>query len=370
MTKDTTLLVVDDNVTNLKLLGNILKKEGYRLAFAKNGKDAITLSQKTKPDLILLDIMMPEMDGYEVCTKLKSDVQTAEIPVIFLTAKSETDDVVEGFNIGGVDYITKPFKKDELLVRINTHVELKKANEQIREQAVELKKINETKDRLFSIISHDLRGPLGGIKNMVDLLISEYREDIEFTGKSLEILKRSADKTRTLLENLLFWSRSQRGEINRNPKIINVKSIVNDIILLSQSAADDKKILLKSEIEQNVYCFADSDMIKTVIRNLVNNAIKFTNKNGEISISAQNTDNKIIVYVKDNGIGISKQNIDKILSENVYFTSYGTGKEKGSGLGINLCIDFVKRNNGELNIESTEGEGSIFSFSLPIEANE
>jgi two-component system sensor histidine kinase/response regulator len=119
---------------------------------------------------------------------LKNDNETVGIPVIFLTAKTETEEVVKGFNIGGVDYVNKPFKKDELLVRINTHIELKKAKEKIQKQAIELKRMNDTKDKLFSIISHDLRGPLGGIKNLIDLLLSEYKNDIDFTGKSLKIL--------------------------------------------------------------------------------------------------------------------------------------------------------------------------------------
>ncbi len=365
MFEDITILIVDDNISNLELLGNILKNENYRLAFAKNGKDALKLAHKINPDLILLDIMMPEMDGYEVCINLKNDIRTKEIPVIFLTAKAETEDLVKGFNIGGVDFITKPFNKDELFVRINTHIELKLAKEKLLKQAIELKKTNDTKDRLFSIISHDLRGPLGGIKNMIELLIYEYKSDVEFTGKSLYILKQTAEKTETLLENLLFWSKSQKGEITINAKIININSFVKDTVALLQVAANDKNITIKTEIDDNITCFADKNMIKIVIRNFINNAIKFTNRNGKITIYAKNQENNVCIYIKDNGIGISKEIINKIFDKDDYYTSYGTSKEKGSGLGLNLCIDFIKKNNGKFNIKSVEGKGNTFSFCLP-----
>ena len=363
--KNITILIVDDNISNLELLGNILKNKNYRLAFAKNGKDALKLSEKINPDLVLLDIMMPEMDGYEVCRNLKDNINTREIPVIFLTAKTETEDLVKGFNIGGVDFITKPFNKDELYVRINTHIELKLAKEKLKKQAIELKKTNDTKDKLFSIISHDLRGPLGGIKNMVDLLISEYRSDLEFTGKSLYILKQTSEKTEILLENLLFWSKNQKGEIAMNPQIINIKATIDDIVVLMQATANDKNIIISTEIDDNISCFADIDMIKTVVRNLINNAIKFTHKNGKITISAKNQEKNVCVYIKDNGIGIGNEIINKIFDKDDYYTSYGTSKEKGSGLGLNLCIDFIKKNKGEFNIKSEINKGSIFSFCLP-----
>ncbi|MGM0498121.1 MAG: hybrid sensor histidine kinase/response regulator [Bacteroidota bacterium] len=363
--EDSVILVVDDSMQNLKLLGNMLKDWNYQIALAKNGREALEIAPKIIPSLILLDIMMPEMDGYQVCNELKKDSKTKDIPVIFLTAKTSNEDIIKGFKAGGVDYITKPFNQDELMMRIQTHLELKAAHDKIQTQAEELRESNATKDKMFSVISHDLRAPLGGIKSMMDIIFEDRANNKEISDKSLQSLKTAADQTYNLLENLLYWSRQQRKKLNFDPELINLYDLVEENLELMNSLANNKNIEIKNELPTELTVFADNNMIKTIIRNLINNAIKFSNKGGKIRIHSEIKEETVFLSIEDNGIGIDEENLKKIQDKKQFFTTYGTGREKGSGLGLNLCFDFARRNNGDLTIKSIQGEGSIFILSLP-----
>ncbi len=363
--EESKILLIDDSVQNLKLLGNMLREKDYQIALARDGKEGLKLAGKISPDLILLDIMMPEMDGYEVCKKLKEDEHTCDIPIIFLTAKTANEDIVKGFQLGGVDYITKPFNKEELFMRIKTHLDLKKAHDKISSQAEALRELNATKDKMFSVISHDLRAPLGGIKSMLDLIYEDNAEKKEISKKTLDSLKNAADQTYNLLENLLYWSRSQRGSLVNNPEKVNIYELVLENIELLRTMSKNKNIEIRNEVDGDIYAWADRNMIKTVLRNLIINAIKFTDEQGKVTISSTESNGKVEVQVADNGIGIQKSNLEKILNNKEYYTTFGTKREKGSGLGLNLCIDFINRNDGELFIDSEYGKGSTFTFTLP-----
>lgn len=362
--RNSIVLVVDDSVQNLKLVGNMLKDWNFQIALAKDGYEAIKLVPKVKPSLILLDIMMPNIDGYEVCEKLKQNDISKDIPVIFLTAKTSNDAIVKGFKVGGVDYITKPFNKDELLMRIRTHLELKASHDKIQSQAEELERINATKDKMFSVISHDLRAPLGGIKSMLDIIFEDEEKGNLVSDKSFISLKNAADHTYNLLENLLYWSRSQREKLEYEPEHINIFDFVAENIELMQTMAQNKRNIIYNKIPDDTLAFADGNMVKTIIRNLLSNAIKYTS-NGEITIQSQEKAGKLYIYVTDTGIGIKEADLKKIMDTEEYFSTYGTSREKGSGLGLNLCMDFVKRNKGDFFIKNKSGKGTTVYFSLP-----
>ncbi len=364
------ILLIDDSVQNLRLLGNMLREKNYQIALAQSGKEGLQLAARIQPDLILLDIMMPELDGYEVCKKLKEDANTRHIPVIFLTAKTSNEDVVNGFQLGGVDYITKPFNKQELFMRIKTHLELKQARDKISRQAETLRELNATKDKMFSVISHDLRAPLGGIKSMLDLMYEDQQQNRQISSRSLDSLKNAADQTYNLLENLLFWSRSQRGKLVNDPEKINIYDLIIENLELLQTMSDNKQLEIDNRVDTDATAMGDRNMVKTVLRNLINNAIKFTHEKGRIIIDYELREGMAEVSISDNGTGIQKQNLEKILNMKEYYTTFGTRREKGSGLGLNLCIDFIRRNNGELYIDSEYGKGSMFTFTLPLEKTE
>lgn len=362
-----TILVVDDNKKNLQVLGNILHEEAYKVAMAIEGNSAIKLANQLLPDLIILDIMMPGMDGFEVCKILKADENTKEIPIIFLTAKIEIDDVIEGFNLGGADYITKPFKRKELIVRIKNHLDLINSKRKIIEQANELKAANIFKDKLFSIIGHDLRSPLSSLKLTFDLivagLIDIHENDFMDTIKSLS---KSTEEAYVLLENLLGWAKSESGTLEVIPENINMKEMAESTQRLLKLNLQNKSIELVIDIDQNINANADNQMIKTVLRNLVSNAIKFTPEHGRITIQSKQHDDKIITSIIDSGVGIPPENLDQLFIARGKVRTYGTNNEPGSGLGLILCYDFVEKNNGKLSVTSTVNVGSTFTFSLPV----
>jgi two-component system sensor histidine kinase/response regulator len=362
-----TILIVDDNKKNLQVLGNILHEEGYKIAVAQDGYQAIKLAKKIKPGLILMDIMMPGIDGFEACLNLKSKKELKDIPVVFLTARSETTDIVEGFKKGGVDYITKPFKKEEMLVRVKTHMELENARKMLKITAEELKAANAGKDRLFSIIAHDLRHPLANLKSLLELLLFDYESlTKENIIKCFKEIKDSTDETFNLLQNLLQWSRNEMGSLNYKPVQFMLTDSVNSAIALFKQSCGKKNITIDYQSGDNVKVFADKDMVDTILRNLINNAIKFSFENSSIIISDKLSDGKVEIKIQDFGKGIS-EDIKKVLFDKTkIITTRGTKNEKGTGVGLNLCREFVEKNNGDLWFESEEDKGSTFYFTLPV----
>ncbi|BDD09650.1 hybrid sensor histidine kinase/response regulator [Fulvitalea axinellae] len=354
------ILIVDDIAQNIQVAANILKKEHYNITYAQNGKAALRKISKIEFDLILLDVMMPEINGYEVCKLIKASPRTKDTPVIFLTAKAEPTNIVKGFEVGAVDYITKPFNGTELLARVKTQLSL-------RNTTRELQKANETKNKLFSIIGHDLRGLIGNIKNIFDVLTSRYYQfDQERVERLIRLGKDSSASTHNLLENLLCWARSEKGVLGFVPRHCDITIPIRDAMDLFSATADHKKINIQWECEEDeVFAYFDEDMIRTVIRNLLSNAIKFTPMNGEVRVAVTTNEKMITVEFTDNGIGVDFKNIQKILSRDLHYTTEGTEGEKGTGLGLLLVKNFVEKNKGKLTIESVLDEGSLFRFTLP-----
>tara|TARA_R110001583_G_scaffold82151_6_gene218305 strand:+ start:582 stop:1685 length:1104 start_codon:yes stop_codon:yes gene_type:complete len=357
-----TILIVDDNPNNLKVVGGVLKGEGYDFRMAKSGHLALKILEKTKPDLILLDIQMPEMDGFETCKRIKENSEDASIPIIFLTANTDSESISKAFKSGGLDYVTKPFNSEELLARIKTHIKLKR-------QADELILQNATKDKFFSIISHDLKNPLGNVIGFSDLLKEDY-ENNEFAnmGKFIGYINESANFTLEILHNLLEWARIQRGSLKSIKNTFDLGTLLKSNIGGHLPQASAKNIFIESNIEENLITVADEKMISTVIRNLISNAIKFTPNGGSIFVSSKKkmiNDNRVIeTEIKDTGVGISEENLKKLFNIEGNYNSKGTNNESGTGLGLILCKEFISENNGSIRVESVQDIGSSFIFDL------
>jgi len=362
------ILLVDDIPENIQVLGKILKNRGYSFAIATKGEAVFTLLEKQSPlpDLILLDIMLPDIDGFEICKRLKADERTRKIPVIFLTAKTELTDKIKGFEVGAVDYITKPFEPVEVIARVQTHIRLKKSNDIIRRYSEDLEKAVATRDKLFSIIGHDLRGPIASVCSLLRLL-EEDQLDPDRKERFFKLAIQNVNGTVELLNNLLYWAKSHQNVIDCKPEIIDIKQIIDEHIELLEETADRKGISLNFELNKPLSVFADRDMTAMVLRNLITNAIKFTPESGKITISVipADKDNNIEISVTDTGIGISKENIDKLFKIDRDIVRCGTNDEKGTGLGLLLCKEFVEKNLGNIWAESEEGSGSSFKFTLP-----
>jgi len=360
------ILIIDDIVSNIQVVANLLKKNNYNISYAQSGKNGLDRANQIDFDLILLDIMMPEMDGFEVCTHLKNNPKTKDIPIIFLTAKTTEDSLKKGFEAGAVDFIQKPFKSDELLARVNTHIQLKTVREILSETNLELQQANANKDKLLSIIAHDLRNPFSVLITFSKLLLDSYddfsRDDMM---NYLKTFYQTSKQGYNLLDNLLKWSKSQTGKMEMEPEIIDLRDLIEENITLMNSQANAKNIELINHVPENLMAVADLNMILTVVRNLISNAIKFTHEDGKIEIFGKSGKNFIEITVKDNGVGIGESDLDKIFRIEIKHSTEGTAKERGSGLGLILCKEFIEKNLGEISANSELGKGSAFTFTLP-----
>jgi len=362
-----TVLVVDDNPKNVQIIALLLRELKYKIIIAVNGKSAIDLVERARPDIILMDVMMPGMDGFEACQIIKTKPENENLPVIFLTALSEKVNIVKGFEAGGVDYITKPFNKEELISRIKTHLELKFARDEMQKMTNHLVELNSIKDKMFSVIGHDLRSPLGSIKMTLDFLKSDTGQQykIEDFRNSVNLLAQTTDEVFGLLENLLGWAKSQSGNLSVIPEEIKVCDLVNSVYLLHKGSFLHKKLNFENNVANSSIVCADMNMLKTVLRNLLSNAIKYTPEGGTIIVESNELNENTQIIVTDTGVGIPAENLSKIFDEKQHLSTYGTNKESGSGLGLILCQSFVKSNNGRLMVESGQGKGSSFIVELP-----
>ncbi|MFW5886277.1 MAG: ATP-binding protein, partial [Bacteroidota bacterium] len=235
-----------------------------------------------------------------------------------------------------------------------------------KKSEAELALLNSTKDKFFSIIAHDIKNPLGGMVGMTQAIERDKNIDPEKMREANSMVNASAKHLYTLLENLLQWARSQTQRIKYSPSAINVKPLLEETASLFKSSASDKNILLSVLLEKDYIVFADKEMITTVARNLISNAIKFTQGGGHVSIDAKIVQDKLIIYIKDTGVGMHPEEKQKLFRLDVHHTTRGTHNEEGTGLGLILCKEFVEKNRGEINVESEKGKGTVFSFTLPL----
>ena len=362
------ILVVDDVQSNVLLLKALLGREGFGIVIAMNGTEALQKVKSEHPDLILLDVMMPDMDGFEVAGHLKLEPEQAEIPIIFLTALNDSASVVKGFQLGANDFISKPFRREELLIRVEHQLSLVDARRIILRQTEELRKTIAGRDKLYSVIAHDLRSPMASIKMLCNtIMMSIDRQTVPAdVFEMLEMTNKTAEEVFSLLDNLLKWTKSQLGKLSNVPQSIDMVGLVNGVIEVFKPIAG------------SVHVTVDIEMIKSVVRNLISNAIKFSHKDTAVVVYVKvqevadenrteaGNDKEVLVTVSDSGCGIKKEDQEKLLNEATHFTTFGTDSEEGSGLGLLLCKDFVSKNHGRLWFTSEEGVGSNFNFTIPL----
>jgi signal transduction histidine kinase len=353
------ILYVDDAVRNFPIMAGIFKSEGCKLSFAVSGEDALEQTRNEQFDLILLDIIMPDMDGYETCRRLQNNFNTRAIPVIFLTEKTDTQSLVKGFEVGAQDFITKPFKPLELLARVKTHLKLKDA----------LSKLNKTiatRDKFFAIISHDLKGPFNAILGYSQLLSDDYDLFDDTERKSfITDMHNASKRLYSMVENLLDWSRIQSDKIEWRPGMIGLRQIINSALITLKTQADAKHIRICFDIGREIRIFGDADMLTLVVPKLLSTAIKYTHEGGQITIECRSGDGFQEVTIADKGVGIAAENIKKLFRTDIHYVTSGTLKEIGTGLGLILCREFVERNGGLIQVESEVGKGSRFTFTVP-----
>ena len=364
---DYKILIVDDVVSNVLLLKILLTNEKFQVCTASNGNMCIEMAKSEHPDLILLDVMMPDLNGFDTAVILKKDPETLEIPIIFLTALNNPNDLVKGFQVGANDFLTKPFNKEELVMRVMHQIQLVAAKRIIVKQNEELKRTISNRDKMYSVIAHDLRSPMASIRMVLNLAVNVVTPETvgdEIFGL-LDKANRESEETHDLLDNLLKWTKSQTGRLNVVYQDIDLDDIVPGVVDIFKMIAEMKKIDLKYvPSQEKLTVHADNDMIKTIIRNLLSNAVKFTPEGKGVEVFYKREGDFARISVRDHGVGIAAERVDSIFHTGE--TTYGTGGEEGSGLGLQLCQDFARKNGGDAQVESVLGEGSTFSFTIPL----
>ncbi len=364
---DYKILIVDDVMSNVLLLKILLTNEKFQVCTANCGQMCIEQAKSEKPDLILLDVMMPDINGFDTATILKKTPETHDIPIIFLTALNNPNDLVKGFQVGGNDFLSKPFNKEELLVRVMHQIALVAAKRLIEKQNEELRATISNRDKMYSVIAHDLRSPMASIRMVLNLVVNAVT--VETVGPELfgllDQANRESEEVHDLLDNLLKWTKSQTGRLTVVTQDLDLNDIIPGVVDIFSMIATTKDIKLElTRTEQPLVVRADNDMLKTVVRNFMSNAIKFSPEGSCIEIKMEPAGDFAKVSVRDHGIGIAPERLESIFHKGE--TTYGTGGEEGSGLGLQLCADFARKNGGDVTVESTLGEGSTFSILIPL----
>ncbi|MEG0500056.1 MAG: hybrid sensor histidine kinase/response regulator, partial [Rikenellaceae bacterium] len=333
--QDHKILLVDDVMSNILLLKGQLKNECYQIVTATNGIEALEVVKKEMPDLILLDVMMPGMSGFEVSVELKKSNEYKHIPIIFLTALNSTSDIVKGFQLGANDFITKPFNKDELIIRVRHQISLIVARRIIIKQTEELRRTILGRDKLYSVIAHDLRGPIGSVKMVLNMLMlnlpaSQIGEEMY---EMMNLANKTTEDVFSLLDNLLKWTKSQVGRMMIAKQNFDVVGVVKDGISIMETSAHLKgiKLVFDNIPAGEIGVYVDTDLLKTVLRNLIGNAIKFTHEDGEIVVSIEDGVEFVTISVADNGCGMSEEFKAKLFNPEEHSSTFGTNNEEGSG---------------------------------------
>lgn len=367
--KNARILVVDDQQANIDVLHDFLEMQGYiNIETTTDSRNVVRLLDEFCPDIILLDLSMPFLSGFDIMEQLKSIVDpTAYLPILVLTADVTIESKRKALQYGASDFLTKPFDLIELQARVNTHLQIKFKNEQIKDYAQELEKLIATKDKFFSIIAHDLRNPFIGIENFIQIILKLGKYDVKNFENQLKTIYSTAQHGHELLENLLKWSRSQTGTIVLNFEEFNLKNTINKCLNIVQSQAENKQINLISDVPENIKINSDQDVLETILRNLLSNAIKFTDNEGCVTLKAEIKDNSIEISVSDTGIGISEFDKNKLFRIDSKLQSRkGTSGETGSGLGLILCKEFIDKLHGSIWVESEVGQGTTFKLTIPV----
>lgn len=362
-----TILVVDDEAMNRELLRELLEAKGHMIVEAENGDQALDQISSDPPDVVLLDVMMPGIDGFEVCRRIKDDPGSASIPVLLVTALRERDDRLQGIQAGANDFITKPIDSREVALRVNNAVFTKKLFDQVQKNYEQLKELSDLRDNLTHMIVHDLRSPLTGIQGFLELLQMKAAEKLE--EDELEYIKKALGGCSTLIEmisSLLDVNRLEAGEMPLDITDCELGAIADEAIQAIGAAVPGVKVKIdKPDEPVNANC--DPEIMCRIISNLVGNALKFSPKGSEVKVSLEKTADSVRVSVKDSGPGIPPEYRDRIFEKFGQVEARSERKKYSTGLGLTFCKLAVEAHNGKIWLDSEVGCGSTFWFEIPLE---
>jgi len=364
------ILIVDDVLDNLDMLADMLQDQGHTVRIATSGQEALKAIAECIPDLVLLDIQMPFMDGYQVCTRIKADPATQDVPVIFLSALSETRDIVRGFEVGGADYVSKPFQFREVLARVNSQLVVshqRKEIEGLRERdRLQYEQLTNMKDRFLHTTAHDLKNPLAGILLYSQLLKSNDPRDHGNLEEIADGIEQSVRKMQRLITASLDLAQMESGEglnLSRTNMIPMIESAMRGF---GMQAKDHQLDLLLDLPSVPVFVDIDSHLFERVIDNLISNAIKYTPPEGQITLKIRQDQQHVRLSVIDTGIGIPEEDIPHLFEAFYRVRKASHRKASGSGLGLSIVATVIEQHGGTVTIESELDKGSCFIVTLPI----
>ena len=363
------LLIVDDDRLNIRVLTGILRGEGYVLAEADSGENALVMYPNFQPDLVLLDVMLPGIDGFETCRRLRQQHGDKSAPIIFITAKSESDDVVAGLSAGGVDYLPNPFKPKEVVARIRTHLQNQILSEQRKMLVEQLRKADAAKNRFLGMAAHDLRNPLGSIRGIAEFL----REGAvgELTKEQIELVDTIHTASQAMLDmvnELLDVATIEAGELKLSPEVHDLgKLIAKSVTMISRDALKKNTHVTFEPPAEPVTLTIDPAKMKQVVDNLLSNAIKYSPPGSTIrAFVKHNAGNSTCSFsVRDQGPGIPDNERDKLFKDFSRLSSKPTGGEKSTGLGLAICRKIVEAHHGNIVAENLPDRGCEFRVTLP-----
>lgn len=362
------VLIVDDEPINLHLLSNMLVKQGYEVHSVTRGVEALEVAQSNPPDIVLLDIYMPEMDGYEVCQRLKADKRTRDIPVIFISALEETHDKVKAFGVGGVDYITKPFKLAEVLARVETHLalrelqkQLQETNQELAQSNAELQARNKDLDAFSHTVAHDLKNPIVSVVGYADMLRSSYdvMSDQEIQ-QALQVIIKAGYKMNNIVQELLVLAGLRHGDIELQP--LNMAKIVDEALQrLTYTIEKARAEIITPDTWPSALGYAP--WVEEVWANYISNGIKYGGQPPRLELGATEQSNGVVrFWVRDDGAGLTPEEQSRLFTS---FKQLEQVRATGHGLGLSIVQHIVEKLGGQVGVESEKGKGSLFYFTLP-----
>ena len=363
------ILIVDDDRLNIRILAGILRAEGYLLSDANSGEHALEVYPTFRPDLVLLDVVMPGIDGFETCRRLKRDYGEKSAPVIFITAKSDTDAVVEGLGAGGVDYLPKPFKPKEVLARIRSHLQNQLLAEQQQLLVEQLSKANASKNRFLGMAAHDLRNPLASIRGLAEFL----RDGAvgQLTPDQLDLVQTIHQASQQMLElvnELLDVATIEAGELKLAREACNLVDLVTKCVALINMEAAKKGTAVRFDPPASALTLLlDAAKMKQVVDNLLSNAVKYSPPGAVVTALVTRTaDGGCVLAVRDQGPGIPENERDKLFKDFGTLSVKPTGGEKSTGLGLAICRKIVEAHQGTITAENLPDRGCEFRVALPV----
>ena len=355
------VLVVDDGIDNLRLLSDLLGEHGYEVRAVTTGRQALQAVEHDPPDLILLDITMPEMNGYEVCQRLKAKDRSKDVPVIFLTSLTDTADKVRAFDAGGVDYVTKPFQFDEVLARVKTHVALRRAQADLADSYTRLRALEQLRDDLVRMVVHDMGSPLQALR--INLLLLKGRASAKTTGKSCSQLPRSAEELSQMTNDLFDVSRLEECRMPVKRAVWDLTQMARDVRAVLGAIDATRLIDIESAGAVEVSC--DGALVRRVMENFVTNALRHTPAGSPMRISIASGEGRVRVAVHDQGHGVPPEARERI------FEKFGTVEVRQEsayhsvGLGLAFCKLAIEAHGGTIGVDPGVPAGSTFWFELP-----